>query len=405
MHTVLSKTIRLYRDAYSGHPREVWALTILTFINRMGTMVLPFMSVYITTRLGVSLKEGGMIISAFGFGSIGGAWMGGKLADRIGASRVISLSLLSAGLFFILMQFVTSFWGLFGMIFVTALFGEAYRPAMMVAIGEAVPGNQTGRTMSLIRLAINLGMSAAPTIGGFIAATIGYTWLFWVDGTTCILAALFFILSSFRWKRKRRDVVKPRPIHHDHTDTVSPLRNLVYLKFLLVTFLIAFVFIQWFHTVPVFIKTVLGFDERYIGILLGISSFYIILVEMPTIHAIERSGRILNALKLGMILLTLSYLPFLTEAGLWICFLSVFIWTTGEILFLPLNNSMALSISPPQRRGDYMAWYWMMWSLANIAAPTVGLYIAEKAGFQMLWILIALLLPIGLFLQWQNRTE
>ncbi|NJN77730.1 MAG: MFS transporter [Saprospiraceae bacterium] len=188
----MQKTLQLYKDAYSGHPKEVWTLAGITFINRMGTMVLPFLTVYLTTVLGFPLAEAGLIASGFGFGSLAGSFLGGRLSDKIGANNVIIISLITGGFLFIGLQFATTFYELFGMIFITALFGEAYRPAMTTAMGDYVPKTETGRSMSLIRLAINLGMAGGPTVGGIIAVTLGYHWLFWIDGLTCILAAIIF---------------------------------------------------------------------------------------------------------------------------------------------------------------------------------------------------------------------
>lgn len=403
MNRSLSSVLQLYRDSYSGHPREVWALTILTFINRMGTMVLPFLSVYITTVLGFSLKDAGFIISAFGFGSLAGSYLGGRLADRIGGAKVMMLSLFISGILFINMQFVSTFAGLFAIIFFTAMTGEAYRPAMMVEIARYVPPGQTGRSMALIRLAINLGFSAAPVIGGFVAVSFGYEWLFWIDGLTCISSAIYFYVVSRQWQVEKNEV----PVTETESangGNIKPYQDINYMFFLASSFLVAFSFIQWFHTVPVFIKTVLFLDERYIGTLLGLSSFYIILVEMPAIHAIEQSGRIAPALKAGLVLIGASFLVLLPESGLWICFVSIFIWTTGEILFLPFNTSMSITLSPSGGRGEFMSWYWMTWGLANIAAPTFGLFIAGKFGFTTLWILIALLIPVNLFLMSRVRT-
>lgn len=397
MNRSLSSALKLYRDAYSGHPRQVWALTVLTLINRAGTMVLPFMSVYLTTILGFSLKDTGIIMSAFGVGSLVGSYTGGRLSDHIGARMVIILSLAISGILFINMQFVETFSGLYAIIFCTAMFGEAYRPAMMIEIAKYVPNNQMGRTMSLIRLSINLGMSAAPVVGGFIAATIGYSWLFWVDGMTCISAAAFFFIVSRQWRDMTTTEHSGMEEKEPERD-LKPLQNMQFVMFLITTLLVAFSFIQWFHTVPVFIKTELGLDERYIGTLLGLSSFYIILVEMPAIHAIEQSGRITPALKTGLVLIGISFLFLLPASGLWVCLISIFIWTTGEILFLPFNTSMSVTLSPSGRRGDYMAWYWTMWSVANILAPVVGMFIAEHFGFETLWIFIALLVPVSLFL-------
>ena len=154
-------------------------------------------------------------------------------------------------------------------------------------------------------------------------------------------------------------------------------------------FLFSFVFLQWFHTVPVFIKDFWGFDERYIGLLLGVASLMVALLEMPWIHAIELRGQKLGAILWGCLLVGLSYMIFLGPPSLWICFAAVFFWTLGEILFLPLNNASALDQSPPDRRGQYMSGYFMTWSLANILAPLLGFKIISTSGYPTFWIVLA----------------
>ena len=62
----------------------------------------------------------------------------------------------------------------------------------LCGVGSSKPENKT-RSVTLIRLAINLGFSAGPAIGGIIITTMGYGGLFWVDGITCILATLVLI--------------------------------------------------------------------------------------------------------------------------------------------------------------------------------------------------------------------
>ena len=268
MKAWIKKSAANYAAAYKDHPKEVWTLSILTFINRFGTMVLPFLSVYLTTVLGFTLNEAGQIMGAFGVGSLGGSYFGGKLSDRFGPRPIITASLVVGGCLFILLQFFTTYWGLMGMIFLAALFGESYRPAVMTAIGDLVPQNKTARSIAFLRLAINLGFSAAPALGGVIAVSLGYKWLFWIDGITCILAAIYFLFASRKWDLKAKTESKEDDCGPEGA-AKSPLRNPLYMWFMLATFLMGFTFIQWFHSVPVFFKTDWGYDESYIGILLG----------------------------------------------------------------------------------------------------------------------------------------
>jgi hypothetical protein len=55
---------------------------LITFINRAGTMVLPFYQVF-KEDLNLSYAEVGWIMVAFS-GSMLGSWLGGKLSDKIG---------------------------------------------------------------------------------------------------------------------------------------------------------------------------------------------------------------------------------------------------------------------------------------------------------------------------------
>ena len=395
MHTVLSKTLQLYKDAWSGHRPEIWTLGILTLINRMGTMVIPFLTVYLTTVLGFSLREAGFLVGAYGLGSLGGTYLGGRLVDRIGPKPVILGSLLLSGGLLISLQLATAFPSLFALIVITAFFADAYRPALMAAVGDFTPEGQTGRSMAFIRLAINLGMSAAPAVGGFVALALGYRWLFWIDGLTCMAAALYFIPAGRDWpaggRHKRAGATDQGPA----AQALPPYRNIPYLLFLLASFLTGFAFVQWFNSVPVFIKTAWGYDEGYIGILLASSCALITLIEMPIIHSLEKAQKAQATVLTGVLLIGVSFLPLLLPKSIWLGFFGIFLLTMGEICFLPFNNTVPLHISPKTNRGDYIAWYWMVWSLVSITGPVAGLWFAEAFGWPVFWVALLALAGLG----------
>jgi MFS family permease len=396
----MNKTLQLYKDAYSGHPKEVWALAGITFINRTGTMVLPFLTIYLNTVLGFPLAEAGLIASGFGFGSLVGSILGGRLSDKIGANNVIIISLVTGGILFIFLQFAISFTELFVMIFFTAMFGEAYRPALTTAIGDYVPKTETGRSMSLIRLAINLGLAGGPTVGGIIAVTMGYNWLFWFDGLTCIFAGIVFFLISRHWKkREKRHPAPIKIIHNDNEIPIPPLQNRNYLIFLLATFLIGFVFMQWFHSVPIFLKATWGVQEDTIGLLIGLSCIIIVVIEMPLIHSIEKAGTGQKYILAGIFLVGFSYLLFIFSGSFLLGLLIVSIWTVGEMIFMPLNSATPINVSTKSNRGLYMSYFWMTWSAVQIAAPIVSLSFIHYFGYTAFWFF---LFGISLVSVWLN---
>ena len=394
MNSILKKTYKLYIDSYSGHPREIWILIILTFINRTGTMVLPFLTIYLTSELGFSLKDAGWLAGAFGLGSFAGAYLGGMLSDRIGSKWVILGSLILSGIMFIIIQFPTDFASLFILFFIASLFGEAYRPAGNAYVAEYVEPERRGRTMAFLRLAVNLGMSAGPFLGGFIAVGLGYNWLFWLDGITCILAGLYFL-----GKINKLGTGYQTEESTTKTDTTRsstpPYKNADYLLFLFASFLMGLAFNQWFNSIPVFIKSEWGYNESYIGTLMAINCVLIVAFEMPLIHQLEKLNRIKFSVLTSLFFMSISFLPFLLPGALYLCIIGIVLFTIGEILYFPFNNSIPLNMSPPSRIGEYMSWYWMAWSLTRIVGPPIGFSIADEMGFNFLWISMVILVLVS----------
>lgn len=368
-------------------------------------MVLPFLTVYLTTQLNYSLQQAGLLAGAFGVGSFFGAFTGGKLSDKIGARIVISFSLLLGGIFLFSLQFVSSFYPLMVLIFLSAFTGEAYRPAVMAAAGNFVDKSKTARTIGLIRMAINLGFGAAPAIGGLIAGSIGYSWLFRIDGGSCILAAVYFIYFTKNWKphheQRKEDVMT-----HGDTPALSPMTNKNYLLFLLLTLGVGFAFVQWFQSIPVFIKTMWKFNEAYIGLLMGTNGILIALIEMPIVNFIEKKNKSENFVRIGLLLIASSFLFFLLPGHAMLGFVAMAFLSFGEIFFLPFNSSQAMHMSPATRRGEYMAWYGMVWSLTHVIGPVIGLNFIGAFGFDLFWIcLFAIVLFALLNRLWRAKRR
>jgi len=66
--------VELYRRAYSGLPREAWLLFALNLVNASGTMVVFFLSLYLTRQLGFTPARAGQALSLYGLGSLAAAF-------------------------------------------------------------------------------------------------------------------------------------------------------------------------------------------------------------------------------------------------------------------------------------------------------------------------------------------
>jgi len=378
---MLRAITQLYKNAYGGLSKQTWSLAIVMLINRSGTMVLPFMSIYCTQQLHYSLQQAGLIMACFGVGSIIGALIGGRITDKLGFYVVQIFALFTGGIMFIVVGYLQSFALLAIGVFILSMCNDSFRPANSTAIAAyCKPENRT-RSYSLNRLAVNLGFSMGGALGGFLSS-INYHLLFWVDGLTNIAGAalMLWLLPKVATTKSKTNTVSTNAPHQDKW----------FLLFLLLVILFAFCFLQLFGMQAVFYKTKWHITEQQIGFLMMTNGLLIAFVEMILIHSIDGKKHNLFFIRMGALLLALGYLvPNIFPPHFAIAFASVAIITLGEIFTLPFMNSYWVQKSTEDNRGSYAALYTTAWSIANIAAPISGSFIAAYLGFGFLWYFIA----------------
>ncbi|UCD62244.1 MAG: MFS transporter [Flavobacteriaceae bacterium] len=388
-----------YINSFKGLSREVWWLSLITLINRAGTMVIPFLSLYLTQDLGFTLENVGIIMSCFGLGSLIGAWLGGKLTDLVGAYQVMLVSLILTGILFITLQFLESFWSVCGGVFLLMIIADAFRPATFVALNSySKPENKT-RSVTLIRLAINLGFSAGPAIGGLIIATLGYSGLFWVDGLTCIAAGILLLLLLN--PKKIKTLESPQ-----NETPLSAYKDGPYWIFIVSMVLFGFVFVQYFSTIPIYYNNARTLSETQIGLLLGMNGFLIVVFEMPLIKFLEtRSLSKVAHVMIGLMLVTISLLILNFSSWVGIVIIGMLFMTLGEMIAFPFSYAFAMDRAQRGKPGEYMALYSISFSIAHIFGHNTGMISIAKLGYQSTWYLAGFIGLLGiLLLLWLKKV-
>jgi len=384
---MLKTAFNRYINSFQGFRREIWILTLITFINRAGTMVLPFLSKYLKEDLDFSYGEVGWIMVCFGLGSMLGSYLGGKLSDSIGFYKVMVFSLFVSGLLFFALQFITSFAGLCVAMFVIMTVADMFRPAMFVSLGAyAKPENRT-RALTLVRLAVNLGFAAGPALGGLIIMNIGYHGLFWVDGASCIVAiSIVWILV------KEKKKVVDSSVFVDELPVKSVYKDRPFWVFLIVSFITAMIFFQLFTTLPLYHQEQYGLTEFQTGLLMTLNGFLIFLLEMPIVNYFDRKK--VNKVKIvlfGSLCMALSFYVLLINVWAGVLLINILFLTFGEMFAFPFSNSFALSRAPRGQEGRYMAFYTMSFSLAPIMSSKTGMEVIAHFGYQVNWMVMGTL--------------
>jgi len=390
---MFSKTITTYKDAYAGLSRDTWLLSLVMLINRSGTMVVPFMSLYLTSSgMGYSIGKAGFVYGLFGAGAFTGAWLGGKLTDKIGFYPVQLITLTGGGLLFIVLGQMKSFPAICVVSFILSFINEAFRPANSTAIAFYSKEENRTRSYSLNRLAINMGWAVGSAVGGIIAK-YNYGLLFWVDGITNMGAALLMLMF-----------VKPvgyKPVPHKKTVAnarQSALHDSVYMWFIVLATLFATCFFQLFTNLSVHYKLNLHFTEPFIGMLMATNGLIIVVIEMVIVYKLEGKQKNTVYIMMGTLLMAAAYCMlnvfYITAA---MAFVMIIFITFAEILAMPFMNSYWIGRSKPHNRGQYAALYTMAWSAAQTFGPMTGAQVAEHLGFNWLWWIVTGLSVLAAF--------
>lgn len=380
---MLSQAFTRYINNFRGFSREIWILALITFINRAGTMVIPFLSKYLKEDLHFTYHQVGTIMMCFGAGSLVGSWLGGKLSDKIGFYKIMVFSLFTGGILLICLQYITTFAGLCTGIFFVMLIADMFRPAMFVSVSTyAKPENRT-RAMTLVRLAVNLGFAAGPAMGGLIIVGIGYGGLFWIDGISCMLAIIIF-----RMLVKEREKVSAPETFVEETETVRNFyTDRPFWLFLICSFTTALVFFQLFSTLPLYHKEWYGLTEFHTGLLMSLNGLMVFALEMPIVSYLERMN--IPKVKIifwGALCMAMSFFVLLINVWAGILLFNILFLTFGEMFCFPFSNSFAMGRAPRGQEGRYMAFYTMTFSAAHILSSKTGMEIIARWGYTTNWV-------------------
>ncbi|MEM6720364.1 MAG: MFS transporter [Bacteroidota bacterium] len=397
----MKKMYTNYIDSFKGLSKEIWFLALISLVNRAGTMVIPFLSLYLKKDMGLSETDIGSIFAFFGIGSVIGSWLGGKLTDIFGFYKIMIISLFLTGLCFISLQYIHSFWGFCIGILVTMSIADTFRPAIFVAIKAYSTSENQTRSLGLLRLAINAGMGIGPTLAGLIIVMQGYELLFWIDGITCITAILLF---SYLVKDPK---VKPSEIRKEQEglDKNAVYKDISFWIHSFICFLFGMAFFQLFTTIPLYYDKIFHLDEFKIGVILFLNVAIIVIFEMPLLNYLEKQKiPFTKYITISCILLALSFLVLYQNFWIGILIVSIVLMTLSEMLGFPYTNRFALNRAKKGLEGSYMAMYAMAFSIAHIFSPKIGLLVVDSFGYQINWLLTGMYGVIGTILAiWLHR--
>ncbi len=362
-----------YLSTYRGLSSRVWILALVCLVNRVGSMVITFLSLYVANEMGADVEVVGRVLTAHGAGAVVGVTAGGALVDKLGAKRIMVASLTSNAVGFALISRINDVHWLMAAMFTLAAFGEAVRPANTAALAGAARAEDLGRSFGLMQLAVNLGVSIGAGVGGLLAA-VSYTALFYVDAVAALAGALlaaFFVRDAQQTPRAAKT----------GTEASRPSGMALLIGGQVI---VSALLIQMFTTAPLYHNTVNGFSERRVGMLVVVNTLIIAFLQVPVAARLAHK-RALRVIATGLIGFAGGYLLLPFTARYSMAVVAMIVLTLGELVIFPALNTHVASTAPPGETGRYMGMTFAAHASGRLLAPLIGTLVYQRLGPIYLW--------------------
>jgi MFS family permease len=357
-------------------PRSAWVLFAGSFVNRLGTFVLPFLTLYLT-GLGYSPAQAGLAIACYGLGGLVAQVTGGLIADRLGRRNTIALSMFGASALTLALWRATSLAAVYPITFALAALAELYRPASGALIADLLPHEQRVTAFTLYRLTVNVGWAAGLAIGGFLADR-NFALAFVGDAIT---SAAFGVISLVALPHGTRTA--KRQERHLATARASIASDRGFLLFLAAVLITGLVYSQNVSTLPLHVRDA-GYAASTYGLLQALNGTLVVVFELLVISWTQRFERF-RMIALGNLLICLGFATLAFAVTLPWMVVFVLIWTLGEMIESPLAAAVAADRAPEHARGRYQSAYGSMFGLAWMLGPMLGTSIYQ-VNPDFLWL-------------------
>lgn len=421
--------LRAYRELRRDFDRAVFVLAAGDLVASFGfALIFPFLTIYLTSRLGASAFEAGLVLALYSVFSVVSNAAGGWLADRFGRRRVMIGSITLTAVTVMAMGQARDLPTIGALTMLLGLVDPAFIPAARAAVADVVPEARRPRAYALLSVAASVGWIAGPAVGAGLSG-LGYPFLFAAAGVVIggyTLVLLFFmpetrpsdaaVAAAHRREAGIRAAspeaahcgleCEARHVHRYAPEVEARLavdRRKIFAAFTLLAILLHAGSFQWVVTLPLHAVADLGVTAQQWGLLFSLNGLLIIFFQLRISTFTERRSKP-RIIGLGTGAYALGYVVVATIPGASVALpllaLTIVVVTIGEMLVFPLSPALVSDLSPMQARGRYQGVFGAAVGAGSAFGPPVGGYILDVAPGATLWLLTAGVLAAGAFALW-----
>jgi DHA1 family multidrug resistance protein-like MFS transporter len=317
----------------------------------------------------------------------------GNLADRHGRRVMVLRSIAAASITLALMGLARHPWHLLVLRFFQGAFTGTVA-ASTALVATSVPRERLGSALGLMQVALYVGTSVGPLIGGVIADRLGYR-------ASCFAAGLLLVVSLLLVIAFVRESFTPPPATEKRQGVLADSRQLLALPGIMlvmgVTFLIQYGASVVTPVLSLFIRELAnGVNAASTaGAIIAGTGVASAIAAVLIGRLGDRVGhrRILPACLLGAALVCIPQVFVRSPGQLFALRLALGVFLGG---LMPSTNALLAGLVPAERRGSAFGLGATAISLANVIGPLSGALLGGSLGMRSVFLATAILYAVGL---------
>jgi MFS family permease len=369
------------RQLVAHYPRQFWLLFGGMLISASGgSMVWPFLTIYMRQRLDVSLTTVGLLLAINSGAQLVATFVAGPIVDRLGRKGVMVVSLLARALVYATMGWATSLAAWVPLMIANGGLAPLYRVGSDAMVADLLPPEERAGAYALLRMGNNVGIAIGPAVGGFLAVT-SYGWTFaaaTVSSLAFALITLFLVAETLPQAGGQHVELSPLATYH------TLLHDRLFLIYCLVFTLAVVPASLLMVLLPVYAKEQYGVVESQYGFIMATNAAMVVLFQYP-ITSLTRRYPSLPVLAVGAFFYALGVGSVALGSSFWAFWLSMVVLTLGEMVLVPTGTTLTANLAPADQRGRYMGVYSLTWSLGIGLGPAIGGFLSDQIAPVAIW--------------------
>ena len=377
---------------YRGLPKSIYTLFIATVVNGIGIFVFPFLTLFLTKKMGMGEKAAGDFMLLASLAYVPGILTGGKLADHFGRKRVMLISQALSGLLFVPCGFLGTSPLVPWLILASLFFDGVTDPARTAMNMDVTTPENRQAAFSLLYLGHNLGFAFGPLIAGFLFEKAP-EWLFW-GNAMAILAALAlviaFIPETKPTERQIEESLAGNSTERAHEGSlISALKSRAFLLvFVSITTWLGFVYAQNRFALPLQLQATFSVGgAKLYGVIMTLNAALVIVFNAPIVATLRRFRPLVNVSIAGF-LYTAGFGMLALVRSPVLFFVSTILWTFGEIVHATNEEVYVANHTPMSHRGRFNSILPLISGVGFSISSSVAGRIIERAGLRPVWWLM-----------------